>query len=150
MGSIAKVTWDDIKLFLIPLIMGGVPLLLLRWRLNTLSFGDEEAESLGVNTSLLRGICILCATLLTSAVVSIAGVVGWVVLIIPHLVRFIFGPDNRIVIPLSLFAGGGFMLLVDMACRTLMASEIPLGILTSIIGAPFFFAILLKTRKEMR
>lgn len=150
MGSIAKVTWDDIKLFLIPLILGGVPLLLLRWRLNTLSFGDEEAESLGVNTSLLRGICILCATLLTSAVVSIAGVVGWVGLIIPHLVRFIFGPDNRIVIPLSLFAGGGFMLLVDMACRTLMASEIPLGILTSIIGAPFFFAILLKTRKEMR
>lgn len=150
MGSIAKVTWDDLKIFLIPLILGGVPLLLLRWRLNTLSFGDEEAESLGVNTSLLRGICILCATLLTSAVVSIAGVVGWVGLIIPHLVRFIFGPDNRIVVPLSLFAGGGFMLLVDMACRTLMASEIPLGILTSIIGAPFFFAILLKTRKEMR
>lgn len=150
MGSIAKVTWDDLKVFLIPLILGGVPLLLLRWRLNTLSFGDEEAEALGVNTSLLRGICILCATLLTSAVVSIAGVVGWVGLIIPHLVRFIFGPDNRIVVPLSLFAGGGFMLLVDMACRTLMASEIPLGILTSIIGAPFFFAILLKTRKEMR
>ncbi len=150
MGSIAKITWDDLKIFLFPFIVGAVPLLLMRWKLNTLSFGDEEAESLGVNVSLMRGICILCATLLTSAVVSIAGVVGWVGLIIPHLVRFIFGPDNRIVLPMSLFAGAGFMILVDMACRTLMASEIPLGILTSIIGAPFFFAILLKTRKELR
>ena len=150
MGSIAKITWDDLKLFLVPFLVGGIPLLALRWRLNTLSFGDEEAEAMGVNTTLLRGICIVCATLLTSAVVAVAGVVGWVGLIIPHLVRFIFGPDNRIVLPLSLVIGGAFMILVDTACRTFMASEIPLGILTSIIGAPFFFAILLKTRKEVR
>ena len=150
MGSIAKITWDDLKVFMVPFLVGAVPLVLLRWRLNTLSFGDEEAESMGVNTSLLRGLYIVCATLLTSAVVAIAGVVGWVGLIIPHLVRFAFGPDNRMVIPLSLVVGGGFMILVDLACRTFVASEIPLGILTSIIGAPFFFAILLKTRKEMR
>lgn len=149
MGSIAKITWDDLKLFMVPFLIGCVPLLALRWRLNTLSFGDEEAEAMGVNTTLLRGICIVCATLLTSAVVAVAGVVGWVGLIIPHLVRFIFGPDNRIVLPLSLVVGGAFMILVDTACRTFMASEIPLGILTSIIGAPFFFAILLKTRKEV-
>lgn len=150
MGSIAKITWDDLRVFMIPFIAGCVPLLLLRWRLNTLSFGDEEAESLGVNVSLMRGIYILCATLLTSSVVSIAGVVGWVGLIIPHLARFIFGPDNRIVLPMSLFIGGAFMIIVDCACRALMASEIPLGILTSIIGAPFFFAILLQTHRGER
>ena len=149
MGSIAKITWDDLKLFLAPFLIGCIPLLALRWRLNALSFGDEEAEAMGVNTTLLRGVCIVCSTLLTSAVVAVAGVVGWVGLIIPHLVRFIFGPDNRIVLPLSLVLGGAFMILVDTACRTFMASEIPLGILTSIIGAPFFFAILLKTRKEV-
>lgn len=150
MGSIAKITWDDLKLFLVPFLIGCVPLLALRWRLNTLSFGDEEAEAMGVNTTFLRGLYIVCATLLTSAVVAVAGVVGWVGLIIPHIVRFIFGPDNRIVLPLSLVVGAAFMILVDTACRTFMASEIPLGILTSIIGAPFFFAILLKTRKEVR
>ena len=105
---------------------------------------------MGVNTSLLRGVCIACATLLTSAVVAVAGVVGWVGLIIPHIVRFLVGPDNRIVLPLSLVVGAAFMIAVDTACRTFMASEIPLGILTSIIGAPFFFAILLKTRKGVR
>ncbi len=150
MGSIAKITWDDLKLFLVPFVLGAVPLLALRWRLNTLSFGDDEAEAMGVNVVAIRGICIVCSTLLTSAVVAIAGVVGWVGLIIPHLVRFLVGPDNRIVLPLSLAIGGAFMILVDTACRTFMASEIPLGILTSIIGAPFFFAILLKTRKGVR
>ena len=150
MGSIAKITWDDLKVFMVPFLVGAIPLLVLRWRLNTLSFGDEEAESLGVNVSLMRGVYILGATLLTSAVVAIAGVVGWVGLIIPHLVRFGFGPDNRIVLPMSLVVGAGFMVVVDMACRTLMASEIPLGILTSIIGAPFFFVILMKTRRGER
>lgn len=147
MGSIAKITWDDLKLFLIPFLLGSIPLLALRWRLNALSFGDEEAQAMGVNTALLRGVCIACATLLTSAVVAVAGVVGWVGLIIPHVVRFLVGPDNRIVLPLTLVVGAAFMIAVDTACRTFMASEIPLGILTSIIGAPFFFAILLKTRK---
>lgn len=150
MGSIAKITWDDLKLLLVPFVLGGIPLLALRWRLNALSFGDEEAQAMGANTSLLRGVCIACATLLTSAVVAVAGVVGWVGLIIPHIVRFLVGPDNRIVLPLSLVVGAALMIAVDTACRTFMASEIPLGILTSIIGAPFFFAILLKTRKGVR
>lgn len=147
MGSIAKVTWDDLRVFMLPYILGAVPLLLLRWRLNALSFEDTEAESLGVNVTVLRGLFILCATLLTSAVVAIAGVVGWVGLIVPHLVRFVFGPDNRFVLPVSLVAGGAFMILVDTACRSLMAAEIPLGILTSVIGAPFFFIILLRTQR---
>ena len=147
MGSIAKVTWDSLKVFLVPYLLGAVPLVLLRWRLNTLAFGDAEAESLGVNVPVLRAVLIVCSTLLTSAVVAIAGVVGWVGLIIPHLVRFLTGPDNRVVLPLSLVFGAAFLIIVDTCCRTLMASEIPLGILTSIIGAPFFFVILLRTQK---
>ena len=147
MGSIAKVTWDNLKVFMIPYLLGAVPLVLLRWRLNTLAFGDAEAESLGVNVAALRAVLIVCSTLLTSAVVAIAGVVGWVGLIIPHLVRFITGPDNRVVMPLSLVFGAAFLIIVDTCCRTLMASEIPLGILTSIIGAPFFFIILLRTQR---
>ncbi len=147
MGSIAKVTWDSLKVFLIPYLLGAVPLVLLRWRLNTLAFGDAEAESLGVNVAALRAVLIVCSTLLTSAVVAIAGVVGWVGLIIPHLVRFITGPDNRVVLPLSLVFGAAFMVIVDTCCRTFMASEIPLGILTSIIGAPFFFIILLRSQR---
>ena len=145
MGSIAKVTWADLAVFMIPFLLGAIPLLLLRWRLNTLAFGDAEAEALGVNVRVLRAVLVLCSTLLTASVVAIAGVVGWVGLIIPHAVRFLTGPDNRTVMPLSLVFGAGFLLVVDTCCRTLMAAEIPLGILTSIVGAPLFFCILLRT-----
>ena len=150
MGSIAKVTWSDLRLFAIPFILGVVPLLALRWRLNILAFGDEEAESLGINAAALRLVSIVCATLLTASCVAISGVIGWVGLIMPHVVRFIAGPDNRIVVPLSVILGGAFLIAVDTACRSLMPSEIPLGILTSIIGAPLFFLILLRTQQGGR
>ncbi len=147
MGSIAKVTKDDLRRFALPYVAGVIPLMLLRWRLNAMSMGDEEAESLGINIKTMRLVYIIASTLLTAAVVSIAGVIGWVGLIIPHVARFLFGPDNRSVLPASFAIGGAFMVLVDTACRSLMASEIPLGILTSVIGAPFFFFILLKTQR---
>ena len=150
MGSIAKVTWSDLRLFAIPFILGVVPLLALRWRLNILAFGDEEAESLGVNAAALRLVSIVCATLLTASCVAISGVIGWVGLIMPHVVRFIAGPDNRIVVPLSVILGGAFLIAVDTACRSVLPSEIPLGILTSIIGAPLFFVILLHTQQGDR
>lgn len=150
MGSIAKVTWNDLTVFSAPFILGVVPLLALRWRFNILAFGDEEAQSLGVNVAALRLICIVCATLLTASCVAISGVIGWVGLIMPHVVRFIAGPDNRIVVPLSVIMGGTFLILVDTACRMALASEIPLGILTSIIGAPLFFTILLRTQRGGR
>lgn len=150
MGSIAKVTWNDLTVFSVPFILGVVPLLALRWRFNILAFGDEEAQSLGVNVAALRLICIVCATLLTASCVAISGVIGWVGLIMPHVVRFIAGPDNRFVVPLSVIMGGSFLILVDTACRMALASEIPLGILTSIIGAPLFFIILLHTQRGGR
>ena len=150
MGSIAKVTWNDLTVFSVPFILGVVPLLALRWRFNILAFGDEEAQSLGVSVAALRLICIVCATLLTASCVAISGVIGWVGLIMPHVVRFISGPDNRIVVTLSVIKGGTFLILVDTACRMALASEIPLGILTSIIGAPLFFIILLRTQRGGR
>jgi iron complex transport system permease protein len=148
MGSLAKVTWEDLAIFMVPFIIGIVPIFILRWRINTLSLGDDEAKSLGLDVNKTRGILIFCATVLTSAVVAIAGIVGWVGLIIPHLVRFMFGPDNRVVVPMSCVLGAIFMVVVNCFCRSLMSSEIPLGILTSIIGAPFFFIILVKSRKS--
>ena len=150
MGSIAKVTWSDLRLFAIPFILGVVPLLAMRWRLNILAFGDEEAESLGINAAALRLVSIVCATLLTASCMAVSGVIGWVGLIMPHVVRFIAGPDNRIVVPLSVILGGAFLIAVDTACRTVISSEIPLGILTSIIGAPLFFLVLLRTQQGGR
>ena len=146
MGSIAKVSYKDLLFFLIPFAVGIIPILALRWRLNVLSFGEDEAKAMGVNVSSVRAVCIVCATLLTAAVVSIAGTIGWVGLMIPHLVRFLAGPNNKTLIPLSLLTGALFMLVIDDFCRALLAYEIPLGVLTSLLGAPFFIFILFKRK----
>lgn len=146
MGSIAKVTYTDIKFFLIPFTLGVVPIMLIRWQLNVMSFGEDEAKAMGVNTRAIRLLCIICSTLLTAGVVSIAGTVGWVGLMIPHLVRFIVGPNNGRLLPMSFLTGALFMLIVDNVCRSALAYEIPLGVLTSLLGAPFFILILYKHR----
>lgn len=144
MGSIAKVTYKDLMFFIIPFIFGVVPIMMIRWQLNVMSFGEDEAKAMGVNVSLIRLICIICSTLLTAGVVSIAGTVGWVGLMIPHLVRFMVGPNNGKLLPMSFLTGSLFMLIVDDVCRSALAYEIPLGVLTSLIGAPFFILILYK------
>ena len=146
MGSIAKADYKDLLFFVITFLIAAVPVLSLRWRLNVLSFGEDEAKALGVNVPAIRLICIVCATLMTAAVVSIAGTIGWVGLMIPHLVRFIVGPNNKTLIPLSLLTGALFMLIIDDFCRSLLAYEIPLGVLTSLLGAPFFIFILFKRK----
>lgn len=146
MGSIAKVTYKDILLFLIPFLLGIVPIMMIRWQLNVMSFGEDEAKAMGINVRLIRLICIVCSTILTAGVVSIAGTIGWVGLMIPHLVRFIVGPNNDKLIPMSLLTGALFMLIVDNICRAALAYEIPLGVLTSLLGAPFFILILYKHR----
>ena len=146
MGSIAKVSYRDLLFFLIPFAVGIVPIVALRWKLNVLSFGEDEAKAMGVNVGAVRVVCIICATLLTAAVVSVAGTIGWVGLMIPHLVRFLVGPNNKTLIPLSLLTGGLFMLIIDNFCRSLRAYEIPLGVLSSRVGAPFFIFIIYKRR----
>ncbi len=147
MGSLSTLTNDSIRPVLLPLALGFTVLILIKWRINVLSFGEEEAKALGVNTGLLRAAVLVSATLITTSVISISGQIGWVGLVIPHLTRMITGPDYRRLLPASLLVGGIFLLLVDNVARNLLQVEIPLGILTAIIGAPFFVYLLLKGKR---
>jgi len=147
MGGLSTVSAGDVGMMLVPFTIGIVPLFLLRWQLNAMAFGDEEAKAMGLNTKRLRGIYIVSATLLTAAAVAVCGMIGWIGLVIPHLTRMLVGPNHKYLIPASFLMGGIFLLLVDDLARTLFTVEIPLGILTSIIGAPFFVYLLLKRKK---
>lgn len=144
MGTLANVTHDKLIMVIIPMFIGFVILFVLRWHVNLLAMGDEEAQSLGLNPSRLRLIIIVAGTLLTSAAVSITGIIGWIGLVVPHMVRMVVGPDNRILIPASLSFGASFLLLIDNISRALIAIEIPIGILTAIIGVPLFLYLLRK------
>lgn len=146
MGSLAGTRGNDVKFVIVPMLMGLLPLFLLRWQVNLLTLDEEEAHTMGINTQRLRMVIILCATLLTAASVSVSGMIGWVGLVIPHLCRWLVGNDCRYLFPASMLFGAGFLLLVDNVSRNLLATEIPIGILTAFIGAPFF--IYLMTRKE--
>jgi iron complex transport system permease protein len=149
MGSLSSIGQKDIYMVLVPMALGFVPLILLRWKINILSFGDEEAKSLGLSAELLRMLIIVATTLLTAASISICGLIGWVGLIIPHITRFIVGPDHKVLIPASAVVGATFLLTVDDIARCATSVEIPLGILTSIIGGPFFLYLLLKGNREL-
>lgn len=148
MGSLSAIRLEEIGAALLPMTVGAVVLFVLRWRLNLLTLSEEEAQSLGVNTRLLRAIVVLCSTLMTAACVSVSGMIGWIGLVIPHFVRMIAGYDYRVTLPASLLLGASFMILVDDLSRTLTTSEIPLGILTSFVGAPFFLYLILKEGKR--
>ena len=142
MGSLNGTSPDDVKFALIPMAIGLVPLFLLRWRINILTFGDDEAQTMGVNAKRLRTVVILCSTLVTAASVAVSGVIGWVGLVIPHLTRRMVGNNYRHLMPASMLFGAIFLLLVDDISRNLLATEIPIGILTSFIGAPFFIYLI--------
>ncbi|MDR3194897.1 MAG: iron ABC transporter permease [Tannerella sp.] len=142
MGSLAEITMSELKAVLPAVLLALIPLLLSSWKLNVLSFGEEEARALGVHTQRLRITVVCCASLLTASIVSVTGLIGWVGLIIPHVARFLVGPNNRLLLPASFLIGSSFLLLVDDLSRSLSSLEMPLGILTSLIGAPVFFAIL--------
>lgn len=144
MGSLASITRDNLILPLLLMAAAFLPLYFLRWKINLLSFGDEEAKSLGIPVERLRLTVIICATLMTAAAVSISGIIGLVGLVVPHLVRFIVGPDFRFLLPGSALMGGLFLLASDNLARTLWTMEIPLGILTSLFGVPFFLYLLIK------
>lgn len=148
MGSLAGATMNDCVFAGIVIGAGLVPLCLLRWRMNVLTLGEDEARSMGINTNLLRLIVILCATLVTAVAVSISGIIGWVGLVIPHFCRMIFGYDYRRIIPAAIIMGAGFLLLVDDFSRTIAATEVPLGILTAFVGAPIFAYLLMMGGKR--
>jgi iron complex transport system permease protein len=146
MGSLSSIRYSDLIWIIAPMFIGTLVLFLLRWRINILSLGDEEARSLGVNVQKMRLIIIICATLVTSAAVSISGVIGWVGLVVPHISRMIVGPNYNRLLPMSMVCGASFMLLVDDLARTVAATEIPLGIITSLVGAPLFAYLIKRGR----
>ena len=150
MGSFANIDSKDLKLCLLPMLIGFGILLFQSWKLNVLSFGDEEARTMGINTGRTRILVILAATLLTSVSVAMAGVVGWIGLVIPHLARAIVGPNYKALLPSSMFVGAVYLLIVDDIARLLVSVEIPIGILTAIMGVPFFVFIFKRNMKGWR
>ncbi len=149
MGSFSGKTWHDVRFALPFMLLGTVPLFLLRWRMNLLTMGDDEARAMGVDANRLRLLVVVCATLVTAASVSVSGVIGWVGLVIPHMARRLSGNDYRKLLPTTLLLGAIFLLAVDNLCRNLLAVEIPIGILTSFFGAPFFLALMLKKEASL-
>lgn len=146
MGSLASARYEDIFLAGIPMIAGSLGLLVMSYRINVLSMGDREALSLGINVKPVRAMIIVFSSLAAAGAVSVAGVIGWIGLIVPHMARMSGGSDNRRVIPLSFVLGALLLILVDDAARLLTGSEMPLGILTAFIGAPFFIYLLTRTK----
>lgn len=144
MGSLASIRLSDVAPTVIPIIVVSIPIVALRWRINLLATGEEEAKSLDMNTGVMRVVVIGCATLLTAICVSVSGLIGWVGLIIPHFCRIMFGHDYRRILPASIVMGASFLVIVDDLCRTLVTSEIPIGILTSFVGAPIFILLIVK------
>lgn len=148
MGSFTSATWQKVFTAAVPVLIGTVVVTALRWRINVLAMGDDDARALGVDPGRLRIILIIAVALLTSATVAVAGIVGWVGLVVPHLVRLIVGPDNRIVLPASFLAGSAYLLLVDTLARNIGEAEIPVGILTAMIGAPVFIGLLIQKARR--
>jgi iron complex transport system permease protein len=146
LGSLAAIKLEDLTTTVPVAALGLVPLALLRWRINVLSLGDEEARALGVNAPRLRLVVIAAATLMTASVVAIAGIIGWVGLIMPHMARMIVGPNFDRLLPVAMILGAGYLLLVDTLARTIATVETPIGILTAFVGAPVFLWLLARGR----
>jgi iron complex transport system permease protein len=142
LGSLAAAGPSDLVPLFGPIAVGTAVLVAMRWRMNVMSLPDEEARALGVSTGPLRIAIVGAATLVTSASVATAGIIGWVGLVVPHLARSLVGPDFAKLLPTAAILGGGFLLLIDTLARTAAPIEIPLGILTAVVGTPFFIWLL--------
>lgn len=138
MGSLSSIKSSDLLSISYVLIFCMIIMLLLSWRINILSFGDDEAKSLGINVRLLRGVTIVAASLLTACSVCISGTIGWIGLVVPHFGRILIGSDNTKLLPVTILVGGLFLLIIDTVARAMTTVEIPLSILTGLIGAPFY------------
>jgi len=148
LGSLAGTDRNDLLPLFGPIAVGTVVLLALRWRMNVMSLPEEEARALGVATGPLRLAIVAAATLVTSASVAAAGIIGWVGLIVPHMARFLVGPEFGRLVPTAALLGGGYLLLIDTLARSAAQVEIPLGILTAVIGTPVFIWLLVSARKS--
>jgi iron complex transport system permease protein len=145
MGSLAKTKPSDISFVFLPISLGLAPLFIFRWRINLLTLSEDEAQSMGVPVRRTRAMVIVSSTLITAAAVSVSGIIGWAGLVIPHLTRRLVGNDYRQLMPASMLFGALFLMVIDDISRNLFATEIPLGILTALVGAPFFLWLI--TRK---
>lgn len=144
MGSLTGMEGQDVLYASIAMLIAVVPLMIIRWKINILTIGEQEAETMGVRVPLVRAVSLVCATLLTAAAVSISGMIGWVGLVIPHFCRKIVGNNYKYLLPASMLTGALFLLMVDNVSRNLFSVEIPIGILTAAIGAPFFIYLITK------
>lgn len=146
LGSLATASWDKVFIAVMPIGAGVGVMMALRWRINVLSLGDEDAQALGVRVELLRWTLLVATTVVVAGAVAVTGVIGWVGLVVAHLGRMLVGPDHRVLLPVSALVGAGYLTAMDTAARTVIASEIPIGILTALVGGPAFFALLRRTR----
>lgn len=146
MGGMGSTTTTELIFSSIPMLIGICGMVLFRWRLNVLSMGDREAKTMGLNVGLNKAFVIGFATLATAGAVCVSGVIGWVGLVVPHMCRMVIGSDNKFLIPAAISVGACFMVFVDTICRTITGAEIPLGIVTAIVGGPFFIYLLKKTK----
>ena len=149
MGSLAQINSTQLAAIAPPILIGLAGMISISWRMNILSFGEQEAKTVGVNVLKLRGIIIVCASLLTACSVSISGTIGWIGLIIPHFGRLICGSDNTKLLPVTALLGGSFLLVIDTIARTATTLEIPLSILSGLVGAPLYAWLLYRQRARV-
>lgn len=147
LGSLASINPGDLGVASLFVFAGLVPMLLLRWRMNLLSLPDDEARALGVDTKKLRMVVVAAATLMTAAAVAISGIIGWIGLLVPHAARLLVGPDFGRLLPLAMLVGAAFLLGVDTLCRTIATIEVPPGVLTALLGTPFFLWLFAASRR---
>ena len=148
LGSFATANWHKVLLLVIPVAAASLVLYTLRWRINLLSLDDKDARALGVSVTALRRVVLLCCALLVAAQVAVSGSIAWVGLVIPHLARMLSGADHRRLLPCAFWIGASFMVLVDDLARTLTAAEIPIGIITALVGAPLFAIMLVRASRK--
>jgi iron complex transport system permease protein len=148
LGSLSGIKVGDVQVVAPLVIVGLVPLALLRWRIGVLSLGDDEARALGVNVRLVRGVVIVAATLVTATAVSVSGVIGWIGLVVPHMARLLVGPRFDRLLPAAVLMGAAFLVLIDTVARSAARIEIPLGLLTALLGAPVFVWLLARGRRS--
>lgn len=149
MGSMSNASFRSIAFYSPAIIAGTVIIYILRWKLNILSLSEDEAKAMGINLKLFKSLIIVASTLITASCVALCGIIGWVGLLVPHICRIVFGVNTKIIVPASISFGATFLLLVDTLSRTLLTSELPLGILCSLLGAPIFIMLLRKSKGEI-
>jgi iron complex transport system permease protein len=148
LGSFATANWHKVLIMALPVAAAAAVLLTLRWRINLLALEDKDARGLGISVGALRRGVLICCAVLVAAQVAVSGSIAWVGLVIPHLARLLVGADHRRLLPTAFWLGGAFMVVVDDLARTLTQAEIPIGIITALLGAPLFTFLLMQSRRR--